>query len=74
MTSSLPPTLAVTSCSCGRHYSAASWLALPLVGYSLGLEYRNCPCGSTRCLDEQLASELALARLKQLTRPEARAL
>jgi hypothetical protein len=43
-------------CSCGRTYSQVEWVALPLVGYhqdkveNESLEFRNCPCGSTRSI------------------------
>ena len=47
-------------CGCGRPYDAARWAKLPLVGYACTphdaygpeehLEYRNCPCRSTKAV------------------------
>jgi hypothetical protein len=35
-------------CSCcGTSYSYAEWFLLAYVGNGMGLEYRNCVCGST---------------------------
>lgn len=61
---------ALKRCACGRSYDVARWLALPRVGHQptvrgLGLELRNCACGSTISVDvEELerATGLRLAR------------
>lgn len=59
-------TRAFKACGCGATYTAAAWLALDRVGRmadGLGghLSLRNCGCGSTLAVDEDveaLCSEL----------------
>lgn len=38
------------ACACGRTYTRAEWLALQHIGNAMGLEMRNCHCGSTICV------------------------
>ena len=39
-------------CNCCRtDYTPATWAALPCLGTLDGLEYRNCPCGSTLAIE-----------------------
>lgn len=47
------PPPAFKQCGCGRRYSLAGWRCLPLVGHGLGLEHRNCLCGSTLAVEER---------------------
>jgi len=56
-------------CSCGRIYTALTWLLLRCVGrqsFEWGevIELANCPCGSTRAVviqpgEPEIAEELA---------------
>lgn len=36
---------------CQRTYDAHGWAQLPHIGTLEGLEYRNCPCGSTLAVE-----------------------
>ena len=61
--------MAFKHCACGATYTAAAWLALDRVGRmadGLGghLSLRNCGCGSTLAVDEDVeAQEMAGARI-----------
>ena len=45
----------VALCSCGRGYTAEEWSTLRYVGEMLGLEMRDCTCGSSisRVVDDE---------------------
>lgn len=36
-----------TCSKCAREHSREGWDRLHFVGYSFGLQYRDCPCGNT---------------------------
>ncbi len=52
-----PPEV-VNTCPCGESYTRDSWTKLVLVVKNyLGLELRNCSCGSPRAIEVNQAKE-----------------
>ena len=59
------------TCSCGRVHMREQWHRLPFVGVSdLGgdrLDLRNCPCGSTICVELPDAASVCVACREYVT-------
>ena len=47
----LDETKTIHRCSCGLGYNRDQWSRAPFVGVGLGLEMRNCACGSTMSIE-----------------------